>query len=127
MSEKKTFSKDPDQFLGLSLRDFHICATSHRLTNQYRSYLIFNFLRSGSGMFYLKNIDPQQSFQTVFDKLRIRYDTLYNKMSPQSEIDSLSFDSFESCYQIRDETEGPQRISLNQQQHHPTVSRRTLR
>ena len=65
---------------GLFTRDFHFYTNKHSHTNQKCSKLIVNSLKRGSLESYLKTIDPQQSYQTIIDKLRIRYNTPHRMM-----------------------------------------------
>ena len=96
--KEEKFSGAPDQCIDPTLGDFHICANNHSLTNQERSRLVVNFLKGGALEFHLKEIDPQQPYRTVVDKLRARYNTPHRKLSLQSEVDSLTFDDFMARY-----------------------------
>ena len=103
--KEEKFSGAPDQCIDLTLRDLHICANNHSLTNDKHSQLVGNFFVSGALDFYLKDINPQMPYQMVVDKLRARHDTPHRKLSLQSEIDSLNFDEFMARHQIQDEKE----------------------
>ena len=54
---------------------------------------------------FFKDINPQMSYQMVFDKLHARFNTTYRKLSLQPEIDSLNIDDFMVRHQIQDEKE----------------------
>ena len=82
-----------------------MCANNHSLTNYERSELVVNYLNGGALEIYLKEINPQMSYQMVVDKLRARYNKPNRKLSLQSEIDSLNFDDFMVCHQTQDEKE----------------------
>ena len=61
-----------------------------------------NYLKVGALEFYLREINSQMPSQIAVDKLHAGYNTLYRKLSFESEADSLNFDEFMSRHQIQD-------------------------
>ena len=60
--------------------------------------------------FYLNEINPQMSYQMVFDKLSARYNTTHRKLYLQSAVDSLYFNEFTARDQIQSEKESLRRM-----------------
>ena len=92
--KEEKFPGTSDQCIDLILRDLHICANNHSLTNDERSQLVVKCLKDGTLEFYLKEINPQIPYQMVVDKLRARYIMRHRNLSLKSEVDSLNFDDF---------------------------------
>ena len=101
----KRLSCAPICELSLILRDLHICANNHSLTNDERSQSVVDCLKGGALELYLKDISSHMTYQVVDDKLRARYNTPHRELSLQSEVDSLNFDDFMVHHLIQDEKE----------------------
>ena len=85
--------------------DFHMCERKRSLINKQRSKQVFNSLKGGTFESYLEEINQENSCQTIFDRLRARYNMSHRKLSLKSEFESQNFDDLIAHSQIQNEKE----------------------